>query len=52
MDVHEVIVIGSGFSGQSAVIGGSVYQLGRAGAEAAREVNLLVAEVLKLTGER
>ncbi|HMV18742.1 MAG TPA: AAA family ATPase [Zoogloea sp.] len=37
---------------QSAVIGGSVYQLGRAGAEAAREVNMLVAEVLKLTGER
>ncbi|MBS0346684.1 MAG: AAA family ATPase [Proteobacteria bacterium] len=37
---------------QSAVIGGTVYQLGRAGAEAAREVDKLVAEVLKLTGEK
>ncbi len=37
---------------QSAVIGGTVYQLGRAGAEAAREVNKLVVEVLKLTGEK
>lgn len=37
---------------QSAVVGGTVYQLGRAGAEAAREVDKLVAEVLKLTGER
>lgn len=35
---------------QSAVIGGSVYQLGRAGAEAAREVDRLVIEVLNLTG--
>ena len=37
---------------QSAVIGGTVYQLGRAGADAAREVDKLVAEVLKLTGEK
>lgn len=37
---------------QSAVIGGTVYQLGRVGAEAAREVDKLVAEVLKLTGEK
>jgi chromosome partitioning protein len=37
---------------QSAVIGGTVYQLGRAGAEAAREVDKLVVEVLKLTGEK
>lgn len=37
---------------QSAVIGGTVYQLGRAGAEAAREVDKLVAEVLKLTGDK
>lgn len=37
---------------QSAVIGGTVYQLGRAGAEAAREVDKLVTEVLKLTGEK
>lgn len=37
---------------QSAVIGGTVYQLGRAGSEAAREVDKLVAEVLKLTGEK
>ncbi|MBS0352554.1 MAG: AAA family ATPase [Proteobacteria bacterium] len=37
---------------QSAVIGGTVYQLGRAGAEAAREVDKLVMEVLKLTGEK
>ncbi|WP_374265397.1 ParA family partition ATPase [Zoogloea sp.] len=37
---------------QSAVIGGTVYQLGRTGAEAAREVDKLVAEVLKLIGEK
>ncbi len=37
---------------QSAVIGGTVYQLGRSGAEAAREVDKLVVEVLKLTGEK
>ena len=37
---------------QSAVIGGTVYQLGRGGAEAAREVDKLVVEVLKLTGEK
>jgi chromosome partitioning protein len=37
---------------QSAVIGGTVYQLGRAGADAAREVDKLVVEVLKLTGDR
>lgn len=37
---------------QSAVIGGTVYQLGRAGADAAREVDKLVVEVLKLTGEK
>ncbi|MDD3354185.1 ParA family partition ATPase [Zoogloea sp.] len=37
---------------QSAVIGGSVYQLGRAGGEAVREMNKLVIEVLKLTGEK
>jgi len=37
---------------QSAVVGGTVYQLGRAGAEAAREVDKLVAEVLKLTGDK
>lgn len=37
---------------QSAVIGGTVYQLGRGGADAAREVDKLVVEVLKLTGEK
>lgn len=37
---------------QSAVVGGTVYQLGRAGAEAVREVDKLVTEVLKLTGEK
>lgn len=37
---------------QSAVIGGTVYQLGRGGVEAAREVDKLVIEVLKLTGEK
>ena len=37
---------------QSAVIRGTVYQLGRGGAEAAREVDKLVVEVLKLTGEK
>jgi len=37
---------------QSAVVGGTVYQLGRAGSEAAREVDKLVVEVLKLTGDR
>ncbi len=37
---------------QSAVVGGTVYQLGRAGAEAGREVDKLVVEVLKLTGEK
>ncbi len=37
---------------QSAVIGGTVYQLGRGGADAAREVDKLVVEVLKLIGEK
>lgn len=37
---------------QSAVIGASVHQMGRAGSEAAREVDKLVVEVLKLTGEK
>lgn len=37
---------------QSAVVGGTVYQLGRAGSEAAREVDKLVVEVLKLTGDK
>ncbi|MCA0187451.1 MAG: hypothetical protein LCH90_15940, partial [Proteobacteria bacterium] len=37
---------------QSAVLGASVHQIGRAGSEAAREVNRLVVEVLKLTGEK
>lgn len=37
---------------QSAVVGGTVYQLGRAGTAAAREVDKLVVEVLKLTGEK
>ena len=62
-DVLEVMrdfslpVLGAGLSqrnafAQSAVIGGSVYQLGRVAAEAAREVDKLVTEVLKLTGEK
>ena len=62
-DVLEVMrdfslpVLGAGLSqrnafAQSAVIGGTVYQLGRAAADAAREVDKLVAEVLKLTGEK
>lgn len=62
-DVLEVMrdfslpVLGAGLSqrnafAQSAVIGASVYQLGRAAAEAAREVDKLVIEVLKLTGEK
>jgi len=37
---------------QSAVIGGTVYQLGRGGADAAREVDKFVVEVLKLIGEK
>lgn len=37
---------------QSAVIGGTVHQMGRSGAEAAREVDRLVVEVLKLIGEK
>ena len=50
-------VLGAGLSqrnafAQSAVIGASVYQLGRAAAEAMREVDKLNTEVLKLTGEK
>ena len=62
-DVLEVMrdfslpMLGAGLSqrnafAQSAVIGGSAYQLGRAPGEAAREVDKLVTEVLKLTGEK
>ncbi|NTV10386.1 MAG: ParA family protein [Zoogloea sp.] len=36
---------------ESAVIGGTVYSLGRAGASAAREIDQLSKEIIKLTGE-